>query len=233
MAWRAIAFIDGAYARDRTARQGDAMTPRDAACSTGIGSEAVRLTGGAFDPWAMPGGVDPTGIVKGWATARALDELQGAGVAAAMVNAGGDIACFGEEPWRIGVRDPHDADRLVCVAEVRSAIATSGGSERPDEIIDPATAAPAAGLSQATVVGDSLAICDAFATALIVSGERGLRMLEPGYTAVIVDADGRMLATPGFPLAPAVVASQEPISLGHAASRGVIASPCRAVRSRP
>ena len=40
MAWRAIAFIDGAYGRDRTARQGDAVTPRDAACPTEIGSES-------------------------------------------------------------------------------------------------------------------------------------------------------------------------------------------------
>jgi hypothetical protein len=38
MAWRAIAFMVGAYGRDRTARQGDAMTLRGAACPTGIGS---------------------------------------------------------------------------------------------------------------------------------------------------------------------------------------------------
>lgn len=29
---------------------------------------ARTLTAGWFDPWAMPGGVDPTGYVKGWAT---------------------------------------------------------------------------------------------------------------------------------------------------------------------
>src|SRR5437667_5405534 len=40
MAWRVIGFIDGAYGRDRTARQGDAMTPRDAACPTETGSLA-------------------------------------------------------------------------------------------------------------------------------------------------------------------------------------------------
>ena len=28
---------------------------------------AHELSGGWFDPWAMPGGVDPTGYVKGWA----------------------------------------------------------------------------------------------------------------------------------------------------------------------
>ena len=42
---------------------------------------------GWFDPWRLPGGVDPTGIVKGWAAERALDEFKKAGVPAAMINA--------------------------------------------------------------------------------------------------------------------------------------------------
>ena len=32
-----------------------------------------ELTGGAFDPWALPGGVDPAGLVKGWAADRDQD----------------------------------------------------------------------------------------------------------------------------------------------------------------
>jgi FAD:protein FMN transferase len=166
-----------------------------------LSARAVRLTGGLFDPWAMPGGVDPTGLVKGWAAERALEPLRH-GATAAMVNAGGDIACFGEVPWRIGVRDPRDAERLVCVADVESAIATSGGYERPGQLIDPRDGRPAARLAQATVVGESLALADAFATALAVCGERGLAMLDGmPCEAVIVTLDGRMLATRGFPLA--------------------------------
>jgi hypothetical protein len=37
--YRAIAFKGGAYGRDRTARQGDAMTPRHAARPTGLGAK--------------------------------------------------------------------------------------------------------------------------------------------------------------------------------------------------
>jgi FAD:protein FMN transferase len=173
-----------------------------------LSARAVRLTGGAFDPWSMRGGVDPTGIVKGWAAQRAVAELRRSGVAAAMLNAGGDIACFGPAPWRIGVRDPASDERLVCVAEVGSAIATSGGYERPGEIIDPRTGGTGEALAQATVVGDDLALADAFATALVVVGEAGLSMLQaaPGYSAVVVTGDRRMLATAGFPIASPVAA---------------------------
>jgi thiamine biosynthesis lipoprotein len=167
-----------------------------------LSARAARLTGGYFDPWAMPGGVDPTGLVKGWAAQRALACLRDAGLEAAMVNAGGDIACFGPQPWRIGVRHPHEADRLVCVAEVSQAIATSGGYERPGELLDPSDGRPALRLAQATVVGEDLALADAYATALAVRGEHGLAMLDgTPYEAVIVAHDGRMLATPGFPIA--------------------------------
>jgi thiamine biosynthesis lipoprotein len=169
-----------------------------------LSARAARLTGGFFDPWAMRGGFDPTGLVKGWAAGRAVRCLRDGGVAAAMVNAGGDVACFGPAPWRIGVRDPGDVERLVCVADVREAIATSGGYERPGELVDPHDRRPATRLVQATVVGENLALADAYATALVVRGEHGLAMVEDTpYEAVIVTHDGRMLATPGFPIGPA------------------------------
>jgi thiamine biosynthesis lipoprotein len=167
-----------------------------------LSARAVRLTDGYFDPWAMPGGFDPTGLVKGWAAQRAVECLRHGGIAAAMVNAGGDIACFGPGPWRIGVRDPGDAERLICVADVAEAIATSGGYERPGELLDPHNHLPAARLVQATVIGEDLALADAYATALVVRGEQGLAMVEgTPYEAVIVTHDGRMLATPRFPIA--------------------------------
>lgn len=96
--------------------------------------EAKELSQGWFDPWAMPGGLDPTGLVKGWAAEQALAVLERAGVAAAMVNGGGDIALLGlpgEAPtWRIGVRHPWRAEALACVLETDRAVATSGCYER-------------------------------------------------------------------------------------------------------
>ena len=44
---------------------------------------ARRVSGGWFDPWAMPAGVDPTGLFKGWAVEQALAVLHEAGTGGA------------------------------------------------------------------------------------------------------------------------------------------------------
>jgi len=95
---------------------------------------ASQASGGWFDPWAMPGGFDPTGLVKGWAVERALAVLRGSGIAAAMVNGGGDLAAFGSPApgrrWRVGIRHPWRAGSLAGIIEVGAAVATSGSYER-------------------------------------------------------------------------------------------------------
>ena len=83
---------------------------------------ARAASGGWFDPWAMPGGFDPTGLVKGWAVERALGELRAAGLPGALVNGGGDMAAFGSPAdgprWRAGIRHPWRAGALACVIEI-------------------------------------------------------------------------------------------------------------------
>ncbi len=168
---------------------------------------ARDASGGWFDPWRLPGGVDPTGLVKGWATQRALDELQRGGVPAALVNAGGDIAVYGNpepgQPWRIGIRHPLIADELLLTAEIDGpgAIATSGAYERGDHVLVPGSGAPAQGLISATVIGPDLAFADALATGLFASGGEALERISRlhGYHAVVVTADGRLRASRGLP----------------------------------
>ena len=163
---------------------------------------------GWFDPWGMPGGVDPTGLVKGWAAERALDEFKTAGVPAALVNAGGDVAVYGEpedgQPWRIGIRHPLDPDATILVAEIdgQGAVATSGTYERGDHLLDPASGKPANGLLSATVIGRDLAFADALATAIFVSGGELLERIGrlSGYHAIVVEADGGLRASHGFPV---------------------------------
>ena len=165
---------------------------------------ARELSGGCFDPWAMPGGIDPTGLVKGWAADRALGELRAAGVRAATVNAGGDLASFGGPgpgwPWRIGVRDPRAESALACVVESPGAVATSGCYERGPHLINPKDGKMRFETASASVVGADLAICDALATALVVADEEGPELARTlaDYDAYLIRSDGTEHASTGI-----------------------------------
>jgi thiamine biosynthesis lipoprotein len=169
---------------------------------------AREASDGWFDPWALPGGVDPTGLVKGWAAQRALGIIKEAGAPAAMVNAGGDIAMYGQpapgQTWRVGIQHPVARDRILLTADLAGAgaVATSGSYERGEHIIDPRTGEPTAALLSATVIGHDLGYADALATALYASrGELLERIsLLIGYHGFIVDGRGNVRASRGFPI---------------------------------
>ena len=168
---------------------------------------ARELSGGWFDPWAMPGGFDPTGYVKGWAAQHALAELAGLPIAGALVNAAGDIASLGTQPsgapFRIGIADPADPRRLAEIVELTACIATSGAYERGSHLIDPRSGKPAARVASASVVGPDLGLADALATAVAVAGADGLAFIEPiaDYEALVIGHDGRRQSTSHFPIA--------------------------------
>ncbi len=170
---------------------------------------AREASDGWFDPWAMPGGVDPTGLVKGWAAQRALDIIKAAGAPAAMVNAGGDIAVYGRpapgQTWRVGIQHPLARDRILLTADLAGAgaVATSGSYERGEHVVDPRSGTPTAALLSATVIGHDLGYADALATALYASGGALLENLSLliGYHGFIVDGRGNVRASRGFPIA--------------------------------
>jgi thiamine biosynthesis lipoprotein len=163
---------------------------------------------GWFDPWAMPGGVDPTGLVKGWAAQRALAEFGRAGAPAAMINAGGDIAVYGRpapgQPWRIGIQHPLAADRILLTVDLEGAgaVATSGSYERGAHLVDPLSGRPTTALLSATVIGHDLGFADALSTGLYASGGELLEHISrlAGYHGFIVDGRGRVHASRGFPI---------------------------------
>lgn len=162
-------------------------------------------TQGWFDPWALPGGVDPTGLVKGWAAQAALDILVEHGIGHAMVNAGGDIATIGgasgeaDTGWRVGIADPHRRGELCTVIHTtgRTGVATSGGYERGSLAIDPHSGQPVQRLASATVIGPDLALADAYATAASAHGPDALDWLKtiPQIWAHLLTPDGRILTT--------------------------------------
>jgi FAD:protein FMN transferase len=125
------------------------------------------------------------GIAKGLAVELAMQQLKEAGIANAIVNAGGNLRVAGrrgDRPWRIGIRQPRAASAIEVLAALEShgdeAVITSGDYERFFEfegvryhhILDPRSGWPARGLQAVTVVHPDAALADAASTALFVAG---------------------------------------------------------------
>lgn len=144
------------------------------------------------------------GIGKGYACERVAEVLRAAGVAHALVNAGGDTRLIGDRrgrPWIVGIRDPDDAARWVTrLALDDEAISTAGDYERffddngvrYHHILDPRSGKSVSGVRSVTVIGPDATMTDGLDTAVFVMGpERGLALIDatPGYAAVVIDAE--------------------------------------------
>ncbi len=168
--------------------------------------ESVTKASGGYFSARYAGRLDPSGYVKGWAIERAAMMLTAAGSASHCVNGGGDVQCVGArsaagEPWRIGIADPAHPGSLIRVVRGNGfAVATSGIAERGPHIIDPHTGRPAGEFLSVTVVGPSLALADAYATAAVAMGSAARAWIEgfDGYHGFALRADGRSWQTAGF-----------------------------------
>ena len=161
---------------------------------------AKYLSDGAFDPWAVAGGFDPSGYVKGWSADRIAQMLLTAGCGHIQVNAAGDVTLRGGnllesgevEPWKVGVVNPDNRKEVLRIFEIfDGAIATSGTYERGAHITDPYTGLIAIGARSATVLGPDGGLTDAMATALMVTGDDGIKFFgQPeleSYSAWCID----------------------------------------------
>jgi thiamine biosynthesis lipoprotein len=183
--------------------------------------EQLRLeTGGYFDiraPYAAggdgpaagrgkSGSIDPSGLVKGWAVAGAVDRVRAAGARNFAVNAGGDLfACGhpdGDTAWRVGIQHPRSQrDIALTLAVSDRAVATSGTYVRGEHILDPHAGRASAGLLSVTITGPDLPTADAYATAAFAMGAtRGASWCAAldGYDAILICADDTVLTTPGI-----------------------------------
>jgi thiamine biosynthesis lipoprotein len=147
---------------------------------------AHELTGGAFDPWQVESGFDPSGFVKGWAADKCGEIFEKYGVENYLVNAAGDISVRGGllndgvvGPWLLQIRNPEKFNEVVKDVPLRNgAIATSGVGEKGSHIKDPFTGLIAIGALSATVVGPDGGMAEALATALVVLGKDGAALFE-------------------------------------------------------
>jgi thiamine biosynthesis lipoprotein len=189
-------------------RRGDlhlAAADPDVATVLDLCAEVQATTGGYFTAMS-DGRVDPTGLVKGWAIELASELLRQHGSRNHAVNGGGDVQLAGESapgrPWTVGISDPHDRTRVLTTISGRDfAVATSGSAERGAHIVDPFTERPATALAGATVVGPSLTLADAYATATFVMGRSATTWINSvdGYETLLVDSDRTVYASSGWP----------------------------------
>jgi len=149
--------------------------------------------------------IDLGGIAKGFAVDRAVEALRRHGIAAGLVNAGGDLSAFGPRARAVDIRDPRRPERPMCRIELdNAALASSAGRFDPmranaasgSAVIDPATALPAQAVLGATVWAPCCVIADALTKVVMNAGEAAAPVLEHhGASALFVSARGELHVT--------------------------------------
>ena len=162
--------------------------------------------------------LDLGGIAKLPILQAGMRVLADAGIRNAMINGGGDVFYRGTwqgRPWRIGLRDPRQPQRLLGSLELEGEglLASSGDYERgyfsPDgqrqhHILDPRSGRPTQGphgLSLLARGSEALWAANGLGAAIMVGGSAaGRRQIEAssGLEGLIVDHDGSVWQSPGM-----------------------------------
>ena len=181
--WRAAAVNDVLPSEDQIAE----------ACRT-VGYQKIILDDNAQTVQLTDDGMAITldAIVKGYAVDLALEHLRQAHLPGALVEIGGDIACYGapagRKAWTIGIQNPFapatglaianasSAHILAAIELTDAAVATSGNYQRffsiqgrdYSHILDPRTGLPVTQAPSVTVIAPTAADADALATSCSV-----------------------------------------------------------------
>jgi len=149
--------------------------------------------------------LDLGGIVKEYAADRCAQLCRESGIAAGVVDLGGDLALIGPHrdgsPWVVGIKAPRASGRASARIELpRGGLATSGDYERAliidgrrySHIVDPRRGEPVQSFASVSVVADSCLIAGAAATlAMLLGIERGSAYLrELGLPHLTIEDDG-------------------------------------------
>ncbi len=158
--------------------------------------------------------IDRGGIAQTHALNTVREVLARSGVAAALVNLGGDVTVVGDRPgggpWQVGIRHPRDPQRLLTVVPlVRGKILTSGDYERSfvenetryHHILDADTGKPAGYSVAATLLLPEKPKTDLPSVVLmLVPPEQALKYVAaiPGAECLIADREGKVWLSPGW-----------------------------------
>ncbi|MGQ9685352.1 MAG: FAD:protein FMN transferase [Thiobacillaceae bacterium] len=144
---------------------------------------AIELDGDRVR-YARPLLVDLSGIAKGYAVDAALANLLAEGMTAATVNAGGDLARFGDGTVPLHVRIPGHPTHTLQLAELRQgAAATSASYFQPDALRHPASGRPLCVGSSVTVLAADCTTADAL-TKIVAAG---LHSVDGHRKSIVVD----------------------------------------------
>lgn len=176
-----------------------------------IGWEKVRRDADSVS-LPVPGmEIDFGGIVKEYAADCLATIAEAAGIAAGLVELGGDIRLIGRVPeteaWRVGIRDPFATDRAcACIALTHGALASSGDYERYSviqgkkysHILNPRTGWPVVGYCSVSVVAAQCVVAGSAASIAVLRENRGRQWLEDlGLPYLCIDAEGRKFGSIG------------------------------------
>lgn len=143
------------------------------------------------------------GIGKGYAAEMAKRVMKMAGVESGIVNASGDLTCWGTQPdgqpWTIGIVNPNLKEQIFSYMSVTDmAVATSGNYEKfivingkkYSHTINPRTGLPVSGIKSVTIITPNAEIADAMATPVTIMGiKAGLDMINQvkDIEAIVID----------------------------------------------
>ena len=145
------------------------------------------------------------GIGKGYAAQRAKSIMMDHDILDGMINASGDLLCWGNPPdsldWKINIPDPRNRQlNLLEVSVDSGSVVTSGCYEsytiiegqRYSHIINPQTGTPVTHTKNVSVVSPDAEFGDAIATALsVLPIDEGLGLVNQlkGVECIIIDAE--------------------------------------------
>lgn len=157
------------------------------------------------------------GVGKGFAADHTAEFLKLQGVKSGVVNASGDMFCWGNDaegmPWRVAVVEPKDKSSVRLWLNVdNKAVVTSGDYEkyklhngvRYAHIINPKTGYPVSGVMSATVIAPTAELADALATAIFVLGrEAGITLINElsGISCIVIDSEDKLWTSANIDIA--------------------------------
>ena len=160
--------------------------------------------------------IDLGGIAKGYIVDKAVEFLKSKGIKNGLVNAGGDLYCWGNNPsgkkWKIAIRDPFEKEKTIGKIEItEKGVATSGDYEQYvkikgqkfSHIVDPRNGKTVQDFPVSiTIIADDCITADALATGFFVIGTKSIEIANKlkDVEILIIDKDKKNYKSKNFPL---------------------------------